>query len=42
MSDFFVYLRMTKTHHANYSSAKEIEEKTTKAIDDGLEICKTF
>ena len=35
-------LTVVATQNMDYSSEKEIEERITKAIEEGLEICKTF
>ena len=35
-------LNVVAAQNIDYSSAEEIEERIAKAIEDGLEICKTF
>ena len=35
-------LTVVAAQNMDYSSEKEIEERITKAIEEGLEICKTF
>ena len=35
-------LKVVAAQNMDYSSEEEIEERIAKAIEDGLEICKTF
>lgn len=35
-------LNVVAAQNIDYSSAQEIEERIAKAIEDGLELCKTF